>query len=77
MSVEVADHPGFRVRLCGLRLAVNPLGDADAERLIVPEKPARLLTVMMVVAELPACTVAVVGFDDMVKSPTPTVIVVM
>jgi len=47
------------------------------ERLIVPEKLARLLAVMVVVAVLLACTVTVVGLDDMVKSPTPTVIVVV
>ena len=58
-------------------MAVNPLGDTDVERLIVPEKPARLLIVMVVVAVLPAWSVAVVGLDDIVKSPTSTVIVVV
>jgi len=77
VSVDDADPPGLSVKLDGFKLAVSPLDDTDAERLIVPEKPARLLTVMVVVAELPACAVTVVGLDDIVKSPTPTVIVVV
>ncbi len=65
------------MRLEGFKLAVNPFTDTVLDRLIVPEKPARLVTVMTVVAELPAWTVSVLVLDDMVKSPTPTVIVVL
>ncbi len=61
----------------GFKLAVNPFTDTVVDRLTVPEKPARLLTVMTVVAELPACTDSVLALDDIVKSPTPTVIVVL
>ncbi len=65
------------MRLDGFKLAVSPFAETIVDRLIVPEKPARLVTVMMVVAELPACTVSVLVPDDMAKSPTPTVIVVV
>ncbi len=65
------------MRLDGFKLAVSPFAETVVDRLIVPEKPARLLTVMMVVAGLPACTVTVLALDDTVKSPTPMVIVVV
>ncbi len=75
MRVEEAVPPELRGTLVGLTEAVKPEGVTDVERLIVPVKPARLLRVMVEVPELPACTVIVLGLDETVKSPTPTVTV--
>ena len=43
----------------------------------MPVKPARLLTVIVAVPELPAWRVVELELGEMVKSPTPTVIVVV
>ena len=75
VSVEAPFPPGLRVTLTGLREVVRPLGVTDVERLTVPAKPARLVRVMVEVLEPPAWTVSVVGLAEIVKSPTPTVIV--
>jgi len=75
VGVDVADPPGVRVRLPGLKLAVNPRGETDVERLIVPAKPARLFTVTVAVPELPTWIIAELELDEIVKSPTPTVMV--
>ncbi len=77
VRVEEAVPPGLRLTLAGFTVDVRPEGVTDVERLIVPVKPARLLRVMVEVPELPACTVTVLGLDKMVKSPTPTVTVVV
>lgn len=77
VSVEVPVAPGLRVTLAGLTEAVRPPGMTDVERLTVPAKPAKLVRVMDEVSELPAWTVSVVGLAEIVKLPTPTVIVVV
>ena len=43
----------------------------------MPVKPARLLTVIVAVPELPAWRVVELELGEMVKSPTPTVMVVI
>ncbi len=75
VSVEEADPPGVRVTLAGATPAVKPDGDTEVERLIVPVNPATLFRLIVAVPELPACTVTELGVDEMVKSPTPTVMV--
>jgi len=75
VRVEEAVPPGLRGTLAGLTEAVRPEGVTDVERPIVPVKPARLFRVTVEVPELPACTVRVLGLDEIVKSPTPTVTV--
>ena len=54
MRVEEPDPPALKLIVPGLMDAVRPLGVTDVERLIVPEKPARLLSVTDDVPELPA-----------------------
>ncbi len=73
---EETDPPGPRLTVPGLVAAVRPAGVTDAERVIVPVKPATLLSVMDEVPELPTRVFTVVGLAETVKSPTPTVIVV-
>ncbi len=53
LRLEVADPPGPRVIVLGLRDVRGPLGDEEALRLMVPEKPPRLFKVRVVVAESP------------------------
>ncbi len=77
VRVDVPVPPGLRLTLAGFTEAVRPPGMTDVERLTVPAKPARLVRVMDEVPELPAWTVSVVGLAEIVKSPTPTVIVVV
>ena len=54
VSVEALDPPGLRLTLLGLVEAVRPAGVTDVDRMIVPVKPARLLSVMDEVPKLPA-----------------------
>ncbi len=51
--LEVADPPGPRVIVLGLRDVRGPLGDEDVLRSTVPEKPPRLFKVRVAVAESP------------------------
>jgi hypothetical protein len=75
VRVEAPDPPGIKLTLAGLVEAVRPVGVTDVERLTVPVKPATLLSVMDEILELPARRFTVVGLVEIVKSPTPTVIV--
>ena len=54
VRVEEPDPPGLKLMLAGLIEAVKPLGVTAIEKLIVPVKPATLLSVMDEVPELPA-----------------------
>ena len=53
VRVEEPDPPALKLIVPGLMDALRPLGVTDVERLIVPEKPARLLSVTDDVPELP------------------------
>ncbi len=75
LRVEVPDPPGLKLILAGLVETIRPLGVKDVDRLTVPVKPATLLSIMDEIPELPARTFTVVGLAEIVKSPTPTVIV--
>lgn len=77
VRVEEAVPPGLRLTLAGLAEAARPTGVTDVERLIVPVKPAWLLRTMEEMPEEPACIVTTLGLEEMVKSPTPTVNVVV
>ncbi len=77
VSVEEPVPPGLRLTPAGLMEAVRPERFDVEVRVIVPVKPARLLRVMAEVPELPAWMVTVPGLAEMVKSPTPTVTVVV
>ncbi len=65
VSVEVAVPPDVRETLLVLRDVVNPLGELDLERDIVPLKPPRLVRVMVEVAELPGVMVIDGGLEEM------------
>jgi hypothetical protein len=75
VRVEEPDPPGLKLMLAGLIEAVRPLGVTAIEKLIVPVKPATLLSVMDDAPELPPGTFTVVGLAEIVKSPTMTVMV--
>ncbi len=51
--MEVADPSGPKVIVLGFREVRGPVGEEESVRVRVPEKPPRLLTVMVVVAESP------------------------
>jgi hypothetical protein len=63
--------PETKTTLAGLRLATGPEGEKDAERLIVPEKPFRLVNVIADVPEDPETILIDAGFADIVKSWAP------
>ena len=57
------------VVLLGLNEAVTPLGRPEADRLMVPLKPACRATVIVLVALEPCGTVSPVGTAEMLKLP--------
>jgi hypothetical protein len=75
VRAEEPDPPGLKLILAGLVEAVRPVGVTDVERLTVPVKPATLLNVMDEILELSVRRFTVVGLAEIVKSPTPTIIV--
>ncbi len=77
MRVEDADPPGLRLTVVGDSEVVSPEGETELDRVIVPVNPAKLVRLIVAVFELPAWTVTEPGVDDIVKSPTPTVMVVV
>ena len=74
MRVEVAAPSGGSVAIIGLSDAVAPAGETLLLRLTVPEKPLKLVRVMVDVADdPPGRTVRLDGFGVIVKSgPTTT-----
>ena len=75
MRVEVAVPPLFNARLVWLNEAVMPPGD-ESVRATVPEKPFRLLSVMVELPWAVASTVCALGLADMENSERLTVTVV-
>jgi hypothetical protein len=73
VRVDVADPPEVKVTLVGLSDVVGPPNCPDgltlADKLRVPLKLLRLLSVIVDVAELPIRMVKLVGLADMLKSP--------
>jgi hypothetical protein len=67
-KVALPVPPEFKTTLVGLRVANGPAGEIDAERLTVPEKPFRLLKVIVEVPEEPAGILIEVGFAESVRS---------
>jgi hypothetical protein len=58
-------------RLVGVRVQVSPVAGLMLEvRLTVPLKPLRAVMVIVEVPAVPALTVTVVGFGEIVKSCT-------
>jgi hypothetical protein len=52
----------------GARVQVSPVGETDAVRLTVPEKPLRAVTVMVELPGDPAGIVKLFGLEEMAKS---------
>jgi len=52
------------VVLAGLKLAVTPAGNPDADNATVPAKPFTLLTVMVLAPVLPCTTLTLLGEAD-------------
>ncbi len=77
VKVEVPGPPGETTRLAGLNVAVRLGDDVVAVRVTVPLKPPRLARVRAETPLDPETKLTVVGLAEMVKSPTPTVIVVV
>jgi hypothetical protein len=68
VSVEVRLPPATRVRLVGFKEAAGPFGDTRCDRVIVPVKPPRLVSVIVEVLDEPGESCNVEGLDEMVKS---------
>ncbi len=66
--MEVPLPPADSVTLGPLSEMAGPEGEIEAPRLMVPEKPAMLVTVSVDVAEEPAVIVILIGFADITKS---------
>ncbi len=75
LRLDVADAPGPSVIVLGLMAVRGPLGDEDAVRSMLPEKPPRLFRVRVVVPESPGKMVIEDGLAVMLRSTTWTVIV--
>ncbi len=72
VRVEVAVPPAPKVRLFRLRDAVTPVGAVGTSE-TVPEKPLRLVRVIVEVPEALTRIVCDVGLAEMLKSETLTV----
>ena len=67
VSVASCDSPGLNEKLVELITAVSPGSETVAESVTVPLKP-KLLTVILVVLEVPAVSDRLGGFAETVKS---------
>jgi len=65
---EVALLPAVRVTLVGLTETDGPLGETDGDRVIVPAKPPRLVSVIVEEPEAPCAKENDEGLDEMLKS---------
>ena len=68
-SVLLALPPGGTVTTDGFSEVFGPLGDTLAVRLIVPEKPLRLVRVIVLVPDDPGVRLSEEGLAEMEKSP--------
>lgn len=68
VSVDVPVPPPVSARPEGLRDVVRPVGETLVEREMVPEKPERLVRVIVDVTEEPDCTVTMGGLAEALKS---------
>ncbi len=67
VKVEVAVPPLDTLRLVGLIEAVSPVGETLLERETVPEKPYRLVAVMVEVLVAPDFGAKLAGLADTLK----------
>lgn len=75
-KVELPAPLDVRSTVDGFRLADGPDGNTMADRLIVPEKPLRLVILTVEVPEDPWVIVRDVGFAEMLKSGVDGVVTV-
>jgi hypothetical protein len=68
VSVEVAPPPLERVGAAGLIETVGPFGETDEERLTVPAKDPRLVSLIVEVPDAPGETCIEEGLDEILKS---------
>jgi hypothetical protein len=68
VSTELHEQPAATLTLLGLRESDGPDGVLAAERVSVPEKPPRLLTIMLEVVEEPPATDKSLGLAEIEKS---------
>ncbi len=69
VHVELPGALGVTVTLVGPHVAERPLGDDTGGAIVtVPEKPLRLVRVIVDVPWVPVATVILVGLEEMVKS---------
>lgn len=73
VNVEVPEPPEDRITLTGFKDTVGPVGDTEAVRVTVPEKPLMLADWICDVPDAPLLTVTDVGLDDSEKSTTTAV----
>ncbi len=67
VSTELAAAPDERVIVTGVKLTVSPAG-TETERVTVPAKPLRLVSVAVVVADVPSTTLRLFGLALTEKS---------
>jgi hypothetical protein len=67
-KVELPAPLEARAIVAGLRFALGPEGETEADRLMVPEYPLKLDRLMVEVPDLPWTMVRVVGLAPMEKS---------
>ena len=68
VRMELHEQPAVTVALLGLRESDGPEGVLAAERVTVPEKPPRLLMIMLEVVEEPSATDKSLGLAEIEKS---------
>jgi hypothetical protein len=71
--VDVEVPPADKLGLPGFRLVINPPAETETDRVTVPEKPSRLVRVMVDVLVEPAAAVIFAGLADDPKSWMVTV----
>jgi hypothetical protein len=68
VSIELHEQPAVTLTLLGLSESEGPDGVLAAERVTVPEKPPRLLMIMLELVEEPSATERSFGLAEIEKS---------
>jgi hypothetical protein len=68
VSTELHEQLAVTLTMLGLRESDGPDGVLEAERVTVPEKPPRLLTIMLELVEEPSATDRSLGLAEIEKS---------
>lgn len=68
VKMEVTVAPEVSVTPAGLTFQLRPEDGVFVDKVTVPLKPFRLVSVMVEIAELPCWTFTLVGFDEIEKS---------